>query len=65
MKSRKPCICPAETGHRSITPGHLAYVANDLGRKVKWDAAKEEIVGDADAQAKLMAVPYRAPWKLA
>lgn len=65
VKSRKPCVCPAETGHRSITPGHLAYVANDLGRKVKWDAAKEEIVGDADAQAKLMAVPYRAPWKLA
>ncbi|MCB1233504.1 MAG: Gfo/Idh/MocA family oxidoreductase [Verrucomicrobiae bacterium] len=65
VKTRTPCICPAETGHRSITPGHLAYVANDLKREtLKWDAAKEEIVGDAEAQAKLMALPYRAPWKL-
>ncbi len=64
IKSRTPCICPAETGHRSITPGHLAYVSNDLGRKVKWDPAKEEIIGDPEAQEKLMALPYRAPWKL-
>lgn len=65
IKTRAECICPAETGHRSITPGHLAYVSNDLGRKVVWDAAKEQIVGDADAQKKLMELPYRAPWKLA
>ncbi|MCB1229068.1 MAG: Gfo/Idh/MocA family oxidoreductase [Verrucomicrobiae bacterium] len=64
VKTRKECICPAETGHRSITPGHLAYVANDLKREVlKWDAAKEQIVGDDEAQARLMALPYRAPWE--
>lgn len=64
VKTRAECICPAETGHRSITPGHLAYVSNDLGRKIVWDAAKEEITGDADAQKALMSLPYRAPWKL-
>ncbi len=65
IKTRKPCICPAETGHRSITPGHLGFVANRLGRKLKWDAAKETVVGDEAAQAMLMAVPYRDGWSLA
>ncbi|MBI3191626.1 MAG: Gfo/Idh/MocA family oxidoreductase, partial [Pedosphaera parvula] len=27
VKSRKACIAPAETAHRSVTPGHLGYVA--------------------------------------
>ena len=65
VKSREACICPAETGHRSITPGHLGWLSQDLGgRKLTWDAAKEVIVGDDEAQKKLMALPYRAPWKL-
>ncbi len=62
VKSRKPCVAPAETGHRSITPGHLGFVSNTLGRKLKWDAAKEQIVGDEEAQKLLMAVPYRDGW---
>ncbi|NOY00194.1 MAG: Gfo/Idh/MocA family oxidoreductase [Verrucomicrobia bacterium] len=64
VKNRTECVAPAETAHRSITPGHIAYVSQALGRKLKWDPAKEEIVGDAEAQKKLMALPYRAPWKL-
>lgn len=65
VKNRKACICPAETGHRSITPGHLGYVSNDLGgRKLTWDPSKEVIVGDDEAQKKLTELPYRAPWKL-
>jgi predicted dehydrogenase len=64
VRSRKECIAPVETGHRSITPGHLGYVAQAVGRALRWDAAREEIVGDAAAQAMLMAVPYRKPWQL-
>ena len=41
VQTRKECICPAETGHRSITPGHLGYVSDNLGRALKWDPAKE------------------------
>jgi hypothetical protein len=33
------------------------------GRKIKWDAEKEEIIGDAHA-SKLLTREYRAPWKL-
>jgi hypothetical protein len=35
-----------------------------VGRKIKWDAAKEVILGDTDA-SKLLTRPYRSPWKLA
>lgn len=64
VKSRKECIAPAETGHRSVTPGHLGYVSQSVGRPLHWDAAKEEIVGDAAAQSLLVAMPYRKPWQI-
>ncbi len=64
VKTRQQCIAPAETGHRSITPGHLGFVSYDLGRAIRWDAKREEIIGDAEAQAKLMAMSHRKPWAL-
>jgi predicted dehydrogenase len=63
VKSRKPTLTPVEIAHRSQTPGHLGYIASVVGRKLKWDAAKQEIVGDAEA-SKLLAPPMRAPWHL-
>jgi predicted dehydrogenase len=62
VKSRKPTITPVETAHHSAIPGHLGLIAMLVGRKIKWDSAKEKIVGDSDA-SKLMTRPYRAPWK--
>lgn len=64
VKSRKPTITPVETGHRSAIPGHLGLISMLVGRKIKWNSKKEEIVGDTEA-AKLMRRPYREPWKLA
>jgi len=63
VKTRQECICPAETGHRSITPGHLAYVSATVGRKINWDPKKERIIDDRDAE-KILRVDYRRPWKL-
>jgi len=62
--SREDTIANAETAHRSITPGHLAYVSNSVGGPVKWDPKAEKIVGNDDAQKELMALPYRGDWKL-
>ena len=62
--TRKECICPAETAHRSITPGHLGYVSDALGRALKWDPKKEEVVGDAEADKLLKTVNLRGDWKL-
>ncbi len=64
VMARKETVAPAENGHRSITPGHLAYVSQELGRSVKWDPAKEQVIGDDSAQAKLMELPYRGDWKI-
>lgn len=63
IRSRQPAICPAETAHRSATVGHLALIALQLNRTLKWDPAKEEILGDEEA-AKRLGRDYRGPWKL-
>ena len=61
---RKECICPAETGHRSITPGHLAYVSDALKRPLKWDAKNENVVGDREADKLLKKLDYHGEWSL-
>ena len=63
MKSRQPTVTPVETAHRSASPGHLALISFLTNRSIKWDPAKEEIIGDADA-SKLLTREYRGPWKL-
>lgn len=62
--SRQACISPAQTTHRSITPGHLGYVSNALQRKLKWDAVNEKIIDDAEANELLTQINYRQPWSL-
>lgn len=64
VKSRQPTVTPVEVAHHSAIPGHLGLVAMLVGRRIRWDAAKEVIVGDAEA-SQLLSRPYRAPWKLA
>jgi hypothetical protein len=64
VRSRSACVTSAEIGHRSITPGHLAYVSYQLGRPLKWDAVQEQILEDAEAQTLLLKAPYRPPWVL-
>ena len=64
VQSRRPTITPVETAHHSAIPGHLGLIAMLVGRKIKWDAAKEVILGDPEA-SKLLTRPYREPWQLA
>ena len=63
IRSRKLPICDAEIGHRSATVCHLGNIAIRTGRKVQWDPAREQIVGDKEAAA-MVSRPYREPWKL-
>lgn len=63
VRSRQECIAPAETAHRSITPGHLGYVSDALGRPLRWDPQSETIKGDDQADKLLREMPYRKPWK--
>jgi len=61
VKSRRECVAPPAIGHRSITPGHLGYVANALGRRLQWDARAER-VSDSQADRLLKSITYRPPW---
>ena len=63
VKSRQPTITPVETAHHSAIPGHLGLISMLVGRKIKWDVAKEKILGDSEA-SNLLTRPYREPWKL-
>jgi predicted dehydrogenase len=64
VKSRKPTITPATTGHHSAIPGHLGLISMLTGRKIRWDAQSEQIIGDEEA-SQLLTRPFRPPWKLA
>jgi predicted dehydrogenase len=63
VRKGEPTICPAEVGHRSATVCHLGGIGYRLGRKLRWDPAKEEFVGDEAANKELTREP-RAKWKV-
>lgn len=64
VKSRATCIAPAEIGHRSITPGHLGYVSQAVGRPLRWDPLNQAILSDPEADQLLQSGTYREPWSL-
>ena len=64
VKSRGQPLYDAEGGHRVNALSHLALASVELGRKLKWDPVKEEVIGDDAANRLLQPKPMRAPWKL-
>jgi predicted dehydrogenase len=50
VKDRTQPISDVWTHHRSMTTCHLSNIAIRLGRKLNWDAEKQEIVGDPQAK---------------
>ena len=63
IKSRKRPAADIEQGHRSTTPVLLAGIALKLGRKLNWDAEKEQIINDEQAN-RYLTRSYRAPWHM-
>jgi predicted dehydrogenase len=59
--SREATVNPLESAIRSDTISHLADVAIRTGRPLRWDPAKEELIGDATA-ARRLDRPMRAPY---
>jgi predicted dehydrogenase len=53
----------AREGHSSVTCLHLCNIAIRTGRTVRWDPARQQVVGDEEAN-RLVNVPMRAPWHL-
>jgi hypothetical protein len=44
-KSRREPNSPIELGHKVITSAHLANLSYRTGRKVYWDAEREQVIG--------------------
>ena len=63
VKTREKPNADIEVGHRSTSACQLGNIAFRVGRKIRWDAGKEEIIGDAEANAHLTR-EYREPWVL-
>lgn len=61
VKSRQSPISDLESSHQVAASCHLANLAMKLGRTLRWDAQKQEIVGDREA-SKLLTKEYRTPW---
>ena len=63
VKQRKQPGGHAEAAHRAATLLHLANIAIRVGRKIRFDPVKEQIIGDEEAN-RLAYQPMRAPWHL-
>jgi len=57
LRDRGTPISDFETHHRAVTTCHLAHIAVRLGRKLTWDAEKEQIVDDREASGWLAREP--------
>lgn len=63
VQSRKEPVAPCEQAHRSISICHLGNIAMQLGRDLRWDPEREQVLNDTTANA-LLNRPYRQPWVL-
>lgn len=63
MRSRRQPTCNILAGHRSTIAMQLANISYRTGRKIRWDAEREQIINDVEA-ARLLTKKYRAPWSL-
>ena len=61
IASRGKPVADVEQGYISSATCILANISAQLGRSLKWDATKSQVVGDKEAN-KLLRRPYRAPW---
>jgi hypothetical protein len=63
IRTRQKPSSHEEIGHRSASLGHLVTIAFRLGRSLKWDPAKEEFIGDDQAN-RMRSRAMRAPWRI-
>jgi hypothetical protein len=63
IKTRRRPNADVAISHRSVSVCHLGNLALWLNRPLRWDAAQEDFVGDAEA-SRWLDRPRRAPWFL-
>jgi len=63
VRSRKLSAADVEIGHRATLIAHLGNIAYKTGKKLHWDAVKEEFKDAPDAN-RLLRREARKPWDL-
>jgi hypothetical protein len=63
VKSRATPRSNADATSQSHIACHAAYIAWQLGRKLKYDPVKNEFVGDAEAN-RMRSRAIREPWRV-
>lgn len=63
VKTRRQPGGGPEPAHRCATMLHLANIAIRVGRRIRYDPVREQVVGDEEAN-RFVNVPMRAPWRL-
>ncbi len=63
VRSRKRPAADVAVGASSATVCHIGNIAYWLNRPLKWDPAKQEFPGDAEAN-RLRRRPMREPWRI-
>jgi len=63
VKTRKPANANADVAARSHIVSHAAYIAWQLGRTLRFDPAKEEFIGDEEAN-RMRSRAMREPWRI-
>ncbi|MCL4219511.1 MAG: gfo/Idh/MocA family oxidoreductase, partial [Candidatus Hydrogenedentes bacterium] len=63
VKSREQPVENLEVGHHVSSVAHLGNIALRSNSRIDWDAAKERVLDNRDAD-RLVGVDYRKPWKL-
>ena len=63
IRDRKQPETDAQTGQYATNLGHLMNISWQVGRSIRWDGDKEQVIGDEEANA-LVTKPYRRGWEL-
>jgi predicted dehydrogenase len=61
VKSRQQPVSNLQTSHQSNITTHLVNIALKTKRMIRWDAEKQDIIGDREA-SRMLTKEYRAPW---
>ena len=63
MKTREKPFRDIELAVNSIAVSHLATIAYNVQRSLKWDAAAQQFTGDAEAN-RFLDRARREPWQI-
>jgi predicted dehydrogenase len=61
IENQSKGVASIDVAHRSSVLPLLGMISMRVGRSIKWDGDKEQIIGDPEATT-MMSRPYRAPW---